>query len=27
LTSLRVTDVVPKSGYWEDQGYPAYYGL
>src|SRR5260370_20993565 len=27
LTSLRVTDVVPKAGYWEDQGYPAYYGL
>lgn len=27
LTSLRVTDVVPKKGYWEDQGYPAYYGL
>jgi DMSO/TMAO reductase YedYZ molybdopterin-dependent catalytic subunit len=27
LTSLRVTDVVPRAGYWEDQGYPAYYGL
>jgi DMSO/TMAO reductase YedYZ molybdopterin-dependent catalytic subunit len=27
LTSLRVTDVVPKAGYWEDQGYPGYYGL
>jgi DMSO/TMAO reductase YedYZ molybdopterin-dependent catalytic subunit len=27
LTSLRVTDVVPKAGYWEDQGYPTYYGL
>lgn len=27
LTSLRVTDVVPRSGYWEDQGYPAYLGL
>lgn len=27
LTSLRVTDVVPRKGYWEDQGYPAYYGL
>lgn len=27
LTSLRVTDLVPKAGYWEDQGYPAYYGL
>ena len=27
LTSLRVTDVLPKAGYWEDQGYPSYYGL
>jgi DMSO/TMAO reductase YedYZ molybdopterin-dependent catalytic subunit len=27
LTSLRVTNVVAKAGYWEDQGYPAYYGL
>jgi DMSO/TMAO reductase YedYZ molybdopterin-dependent catalytic subunit len=27
LTSLRVTDILPKAGYWEDQGYPAYYGL
>jgi len=27
LTSLAVTDIVPKAGYWEDQGYPAYYGL
>jgi DMSO/TMAO reductase YedYZ molybdopterin-dependent catalytic subunit len=27
LTSLRVMDVVPKAGYWEDQGYPTYYGL
>jgi DMSO/TMAO reductase YedYZ molybdopterin-dependent catalytic subunit len=27
LTSLRVTDVLPRVGYWEDQGYPAYYGL
>lgn len=27
LTSLMVTDIVPKAGYWEDQGYPAYYGL
>ena len=27
LMSLRVTDVVPRRGYWEDQGYPAYYGL
>lgn len=27
LTSLKVTDILPKAGYWEDQGYPAYYGL
>jgi DMSO/TMAO reductase YedYZ molybdopterin-dependent catalytic subunit len=27
LTSLRVTDIVPKAGYWEDQGYPHYSGL
>ncbi len=27
LTSLRVTDVLPRVGYWEDQGYSAYYGL
>jgi DMSO/TMAO reductase YedYZ molybdopterin-dependent catalytic subunit len=27
LTSLRVTDVVPKAGYWEDQGYPTNYNL
>jgi DMSO/TMAO reductase YedYZ molybdopterin-dependent catalytic subunit len=27
LKGLRVTDVVAKAGYWEDQGYPAYYGL
>ncbi len=27
LTSLMVTDIVPKVGYWEDQGYPAYYDL
>jgi DMSO/TMAO reductase YedYZ molybdopterin-dependent catalytic subunit len=27
LTSLRVTDVIPKKGYWEDQGYPGDYGL
>jgi DMSO/TMAO reductase YedYZ molybdopterin-dependent catalytic subunit len=27
LTHLQVTDIVPKAGYWEDQGYPAYYGL
>jgi DMSO/TMAO reductase YedYZ molybdopterin-dependent catalytic subunit len=24
LMSLRVTDVLPKTGYWEDQGYPGY---
>jgi DMSO/TMAO reductase YedYZ molybdopterin-dependent catalytic subunit len=27
LTSLRVTDVLAKKGYWEDQGYSSYYGL
>jgi DMSO/TMAO reductase YedYZ molybdopterin-dependent catalytic subunit len=27
LTSLRVTDVLAKAGYWEDQGYSWYYGL
>jgi DMSO/TMAO reductase YedYZ molybdopterin-dependent catalytic subunit len=27
LTSLRVTSVIPKAGYWEDQGYPANYNL
>jgi DMSO/TMAO reductase YedYZ molybdopterin-dependent catalytic subunit len=27
LTSLSVTDIVPRRGYWEDQGYPAYYEL
>jgi|SRR5579862_2354430 len=27
LTTLKVTDILPKAGYWEDQGYPAYYGL
>ena len=27
LTTLRVTDVLPKAGYCEDQGYPAYYRL
>ena len=27
LTGLRVTDTLPKAGYWEDQGYPTYYGL
>ena len=27
LTSMRVTDVLTKHGYWEDQGYSSYYGL
>jgi len=27
LTSFRVTDVLAKAGYWEDQGYSSYYGL
>jgi DMSO/TMAO reductase YedYZ molybdopterin-dependent catalytic subunit len=27
LTSLRVTDVLTKQGYWEDQGYSTYYGI
>jgi len=27
LTSLRVTDILTKKGYWEDQGYSGYYGL
>ena len=27
LTSLRVTNVLAKAGYWEDQGYSTYYGL
>ena len=27
LTSLRVTDVLTKHGYWEDQGYSNYYGI
>lgn len=27
LTSLRVTDVLTKHGYWEDQGYSDYYGI
>ena len=27
LTSLRVTDVLTKKGYWEDQGYSTYYGI
>lgn len=27
LTSLQVTNVLPRVGYWEDQGYSEYYGL
>jgi DMSO/TMAO reductase YedYZ molybdopterin-dependent catalytic subunit len=27
LTSLKVTDVLEKVGYWEDQGYSHFYGL
>src|SRR5262249_41645598 len=27
LTDLKVTNVLQKVGYWEDQGYPAFYGL
>jgi DMSO/TMAO reductase YedYZ molybdopterin-dependent catalytic subunit len=27
LTSLLVTDVLAKQGYWEDQGYSTYYGI
>jgi DMSO/TMAO reductase YedYZ molybdopterin-dependent catalytic subunit len=27
LTSLRVTNVLDKVGYWEDQGYSHFYGL
>ena len=27
LTSLRVTDLLTKQGYWEDQGYSTYYGI
>jgi DMSO/TMAO reductase YedYZ molybdopterin-dependent catalytic subunit len=27
LTSLRVTNVLQKVGYWEDQGYSQFYGL
>ena len=27
LSSLRVTNVLTKKGYWEDQGYSRYYGL
>jgi len=27
LTSLTVTSVLARRGYWEDQGYPWFYGL
>lgn len=27
LTNLKVTNVIEKAGYWEDQGYSHYYGL
>ena len=27
LTSLRVTNVLDRKGYWEDQGYSSFYGL
>lgn len=27
LTSLKVTNVLDRVGYWEDQGYSGYYGL
>ena len=27
LSSLHVTDILTKKGYWEDQGYSSYYGL
>jgi DMSO/TMAO reductase YedYZ molybdopterin-dependent catalytic subunit len=27
ITSIRVTDVLTKHGYWEDQGYSSYYGF
>jgi len=27
LTGLKVTNIVEKVGYWEDQGYSGYYGL
>jgi DMSO/TMAO reductase YedYZ molybdopterin-dependent catalytic subunit len=27
LTELKVTNVLQKVGYWEDQGYSAFYGL
>ncbi len=27
LTDLKVTNLLQRAGYWEDQGYPHYYGL
>ena len=27
LTSLEITNVLPRVGYWEDQGYSRFYGL
>jgi DMSO/TMAO reductase YedYZ molybdopterin-dependent catalytic subunit len=27
LTGLRITNVLDKAGYWEDQGYSSFYGL
>jgi DMSO/TMAO reductase YedYZ molybdopterin-dependent catalytic subunit len=27
LTDLKVTNVLEKVGYWEDQGYSSFYGL
>jgi DMSO/TMAO reductase YedYZ molybdopterin-dependent catalytic subunit len=27
LTSMKVTNVLEKVGYWEDQGYSNFYGL
>jgi len=27
LMSLKVTNVIEKVGYWEDQGYSSFYGL
>jgi len=27
LTGLKVTNVLTRGGYWEDQGYPSFYGL
>ena len=27
LTELKVTNILDKVGYWEDQGYSEFYGL